>query len=153
MCAVFGTGAYAAGTDSLFAATLVGTDGKPAELAHYRGKPLLVNFWARWCGPCRTEMPELAALQKEYGPQGLTVLGIAVEDDPVAVREFLAAYGVDYPVALGRSKGIWLMQALGNGKAGLPFTLAIDRKGEIVVRKLGVFGKDDFESIAGRLLQ
>ncbi|THF67346.1 TlpA family protein disulfide reductase [Pseudothauera nasutitermitis] len=153
-CAVaFAPNAGAAGVDSLFAATLVGTDGGEMALADYRGKPLVVNFWARWCVPCRTELPELAALQAEYAERGLTVLGIAVEDDPAAVREFLAAYGVKYPVGLGRSKAIWLMQTLGNTGSGMPFTLVIDRHGEIVLRKLGLFHKADFEAVAGSLLE
>lgn len=145
--------AAAADADALFAAALTGTDGRPAALAEYRGKPLLVNFWARWCPPCRSEMPELAALQAEYGAQGLTVLGIAIDDDAAAVREFLAAYDIGYPVALGRDTGIGLMQSLGNASAGLPFTLAIDREGGVRLRKLGAFGRDDFHGIAQELMR
>ncbi|MGE0080557.1 MAG: TlpA family protein disulfide reductase [Thiohalomonadaceae bacterium] len=146
-------GAVSAATDALFATTLDGSDDKPVALADYRGKPLIVNFWARWCAPCRTEIPELIQLQDDYGAQGLNVVGIAIEDNPAAVREFLKAYGVTYPVGVGQKKGIWLMQGLGNGGAMLPFTLAIDRQGEIVMRKLGAFKKADFEQVADKLLQ
>lgn len=150
--AAWSGGAWAAGIDSLFATTLEGSDDRPLNIGDYRGKPLIVNFWARWCAPCRTEIPELAKLHDEYGKQGLHVIGIAVEDNPKAVNEFLAAYGVSYRVGVGQKKGIWLMQALGNGGALLPFTLAIDRKGEIVTQKKGAFKQADFDQIADRLL-
>lgn len=146
-------GASAADSETLFAATLTQPDGRPLALADYRGKPLLVNFWARWCGPCRNEIPELVELGKAQAGRGLVVLGIGVEDDGAAVADFLKAYAVDYPVGLGRDKGIWLLQALGNSAAALPFTLAIDRRGEIVMRKLGPFTRDDFAQIAERLLR
>ena len=149
----FGGGASAAGVDSLFATMLVGPDNEPVRLEDYRGKPLIVNFWARWCAPCRTEIPELVELQAAFGERGLRVVGIAIEEDAAAVKEFLAAHGVKYRVGLGREKGIWLMQALGNARALLPFTLLIDRDGEIVLRKLGTFKKEDFDQVADRLLQ
>ncbi|MCK9529877.1 MAG: TlpA family protein disulfide reductase [Gammaproteobacteria bacterium] len=150
--AVGSGGAWAADANALFATKLTATDDGELSLADYQGKPLIVNFWARWCAPCRTELPELAKLHDEYGAQGLQVVGIAVEDNTPAVREFLAAYGVHYPVGLGQKKGIWLMQGLGNTSALLPFTLAIDRKGEIVMQKLGAFKQADFDQIADRLL-
>ena len=140
--------AHAAGSDSLFAATLTDLDNKPAALEQYRGKPLIVNFWARWCGPCRVEIPELGKAHEKYRKQGLVVLGIGLEDQPEAVRDFMKAYEMQYPVLLAKDKGIWLMQALGNARAGLPFTVAINRKGEIVVRKLGVMKAEDIDAAA-----
>lgn len=151
--AVWTSGVSAAGMEALFATTLAGSDSQPVTLEDYRGKPLIVNFWARWCAPCRTEIPELIKLQDGYGKQGLHVVGIAIEDDAAAVKEFLTAYGVTYPVGVGQKKGIWLMQGLGNAKALLPFTLAIDRQGEIVMRKLGPFKNADFEQVADKLLR
>lgn len=145
-------GALADGPDSLYAATLPAPDGKPVALEQYRGKPLLLNFWARWCAPCRTEIPELSKLQATYGKRGLKVLGIGIEDDGEAVKDFLKAYEVDYPVLLGKDKGLWLMQALGNARGMLPFTLVIDRNGQVVMRKFGVFKASDFETLAPTLL-
>jgi len=141
------------GLDALLDATMIGLHGEPMPLSQFRGKPLIVSFWARWCVPCRDEFPEFMALRKKYKKQGLTVLGVALEDDPVKVRDFLIAYKVDYPAALAGEQGIPLIQALGNDEALLPFTLLIDRRGEIVSSKRGVFRKSDFQGVAGKLLR
>ena len=151
---LFAAGARAGeGTDALFSASMIDTHGEPMALSRFQGKPLIVHFWARICVPCRDEFPELMALQKKYKKQGLTVLGIALEEEPDKVREFLTAYKVSYPVALAREQGIPLMQTFGNEEAFLPFTLLIDRKGEVVLRKIGVLGKSDFQGAAGNLLR
>lgn len=143
---------HAAESDPLFAATLTGTDEKPFALAAYRGKPLIVNFWARWCGPCRVEIPELVKAHDKYQKKGLVVLGIGLEDKAESVRDFMKAYEMNYPVLLAAEKGIPLMQALGNSKAGLPFTIVINRKGEIVARKLGVMKAEDIAAAAAAVL-
>ena len=147
------TGAPAPAAQVLFASTLTGLDGKPAALEQYRGKPLIVNFWARWCGPCRQEIPELAKVQSEYGRKGLVVLGIGLEDKPEAVQDFARAYDMNYPILLARDQGIPLMQALGNVKAGLPFTVVIDRQGRILSHKLGVMKRPDLEAAVAALLK
>jgi peroxiredoxin len=133
-------------SDPLFAATLHDLDDKPAALANWRGKPLVVNFWARWCGPCRVEIPEFLKARAKYKARGAEVLGLGLEDKPEAVREFAKAYEMDYPVLLAKEQGIALMQALGNPKAGLPFTLAIDRRGKVVYKKLGGMKPADIEA-------
>lgn len=136
----------------LFAATLPDADGKPVALAALRGKPLIVNFWARWCSPCRTEIPELVAAHERFGPRGLTVVGIALDDNGPNTRDFIKAYGMAYGNLLAPDQGIGLMQALGNEKAGLPFTLVIDRNGAIIGKKLGPMKQQDIETYAARLL-
>ena len=146
-------GAFAADTAGLFSSTMNATDGQPVALEKFRGKPLIVNFWARWCPPCRKEIPELAKLQTEFAGRGLTVLGIAIEEDGAAVQEFANAYDVNYPLVVDKKKGIWLMQNLGNSQAGLPFTLLIDRRGNIVLRKMGLFTRADFDAAAESLLK
>ena len=139
------------GAEPLFAAKLLTPDGEAATFV--RGRPMIVNFWARWCPPCRKEIPELIQLQNEYGKRGLVVLGIAIEDDPLAVKEFATAYEINYPVGVDKKKGLWLMQSLGNGVSGLPFTLIIGRDGQVVVRKIGQFTRKDFDAVADSLLK
>ena len=131
----------------LFAATLNDLDDKPVALERYKGKPLIVNFWARWCGPCRVEIPELIAIRKAHKGK-LEVLGIGIEDKADAAKEFARAYEMNYPVFVAREKGIPLMQALGNTKGGLPFTIVIDRDGQVVQKKMGIMKKTDLEAAA-----
>lgn len=145
--------ARAAGGDPLFAATLSATDDKPLALETLRGKPLIVNFWARWCAPCRVEIPELTKAQQKYRNRGLLVVGIGLEEKADSVRDFMKAYEMDYTVLLAKSGGIELMQALGNARAGLPFTVAIDRRGEIVASKLGAINKADLEAASEAALK
>ena len=132
---------------ALFAATLNDLDDKPVALERYKGMPLIVNFWARWCGPCRVEIPELIAIRKAHKGK-LEVLGIGIEDKADAAKEFAKAYVMDYPVFVAKEKGIPLMQALANTRGGLPFTIVIDARGQVVQKKLGIMKKADLEAAA-----
>jgi len=141
------------GGDALFSATMTDIRGEPMPLSLFRGKPLIVNFWARACVPCRDEIPDLIALQAKYKKRGLAVLGIALEENPDKVREFLIAYKINYPIALACEQGIPMMNAFGNNESLLPFTLLIDRKGEVVSHKYGVFRKNDFQEAVEKLIR
>ena len=136
----------------LFAATLNDLDDKPVALERYKGKPLIVNFWARWCGPCRAEIPELTKFRNAHKGK-VEVLGIGIEDKAEPAKEFAKAYDMDYPVFVAKDQGIPLMQALGNTKAGLPYTLFIDRHGNVIQRKMGVVRKPDFDSVQEALFK
>lgn len=136
-----------------FAVSLPDQSGKSIALADYRGKPLIVNFWARWCVPCRDEIPELREVAKQYSAKGLTVLGIGLEDNIPNVQDFIKAYEMDYPLLFAQAQGIELMKTLGNHKAGLPFTVFIDRKGMIVGHKLGRISRSQLDAAAAALLQ
>ena len=136
----------------LFAATLNDLDDKPVALERFKGKPLIVNFWARWCGPCRAEIPELIAIRKANNGK-IEVLGIGIEDKAEPAKEFARAYEMDYPVFVAGAKGIPLMQALGNTKGGLPFTLVIDHNGQVIQKRLGVMKKADLDTAAELLLK
>ena len=135
-----------------FAATLNDLDDKPVALERYKGKPLIVNFWARWCGPCRAEIPELIKFRNAHKGK-VEVLGIGIEDKAEPAKEFAKAYDMDYPVFVAKEQGIPLMQALGNTKAGLPYTLFIDRHGNVIQRKMGVVRKPDFDSVQEALFK
>jgi len=106
---------------------------------------ILVNFWATWCAPCREEMPLLSEVRDRYASSGLEVVGIAI-DTASKVREFLRSTPVSYPVLLADADGLDLMRALGNTAGGLPFTLLIDRKGEVTWYKLGLLKKEELEA-------
>ncbi len=131
-------------TAALFAAALIDLDGQPVTLSKYRGKPLIVNFWARWCGPCKVEIPELVSLQKRNS--GVEVLGLNLENNPATVRDFAFAYDVNYPVFLTREPGLALMRALGNHKTVLPFTVVLNRHGAIVSSHIGAMTRDRLDA-------
>jgi thiol-disulfide isomerase/thioredoxin len=136
----------------LFAATLSDMNDKPVALERFKGKPLIVNFWARWCAPCREEIPELREFRQHH--QGkIEVIGIGLEDEAAPVREFAKKLGMNYPVFLGKEQAIPLMQALGNRKGGLPYTLAIDASGQVVSSKMGLLKKADLDGFAKLLLK
>lgn len=136
----------------LFAATLADLDDKPVALERYKGKPLVVNFWARWCGPCRAEIPELIKFRNAHKGK-IEVLGIGIEDKAEPAKEFAKAYDMDYPVFVAKEQGIPLMQTLGNTKAGLPYTLFIDRNGQVISKKMGTIRKPDLDAVEGALLK
>lgn len=151
----FATGACAqapAAAAPLFAAALSDLNDKPFALESLRGKPMIVNFWGRWCGPCRAEIPELVAVHDTYGKRGLVVVGIALDDNIDSTRDFIKAYDMRYTNVLAKTKGIELMQAVGNAKAVVPFTLLIDRAGNVVGSKLGPMKKAEIEAYAKKLL-
>lgn len=103
--------------------------GHPVDLADYRGKVVLLNFWATWCAPCQVEMPTFASWQRTYGPQGFQVIGISMDDSAPAARRLVDHLKIDYPIALGDPH---LAERYG-GVLGLPLTFLIDRKG--IVRR------------------
>lgn len=138
-------------TVALFAATLYNLDNQPVPFSTHRGRPMIVNFWARWCPPCRVEIPELVSLQQKK--TGVDIVGINIETDPAPVRDFGRAYDINYPVLLTRSPGIELMRSLGNAKAGLPFTIVLNKQGEVVASRLGAMTGAQLEIAVERALR
>ncbi len=115
--------------------TLTALDGKKIQLSSLKGKAVLVNFWATWCEPCKIEMPWLVDLQKEYGPQGLQILGVAMDDsDPKTIAQFTRKMGVNYPVLRGTDQ----MADSYGGADRLPLTFFVDRSGKIVDETVGL---------------
>lgn len=122
--------------------------GKPIHLSDYRGRLVLLNFWASWCGPCREEMPTLSRWQRRYGARGLQVIGVAMDDDAQVARQFLRRYPVSYPVIMGDAP---LGESYG-GVLGLPTTYLIDGRGRILARYRGESALHDIEAQLQRLL-
>jgi thiol-disulfide isomerase/thioredoxin len=109
--------------------------GGEVSLADFRGKPLLLNFWATWCAPCIREMPALSQFQTRFAAQGVQVLGLAV-DQIAPVLLFSQKVKVNYPLLVAEGQGLLLSQRLGN-PGGLPFTALFDARGQLVQRKAG----------------
>lgn len=106
---------------------------RKVELIAYRGKVILLNFWATWCGPCLIEMPTFVEWQKQYGPERFQVLGVSMDDAIPAVRTTTARLKLNYPVVMGDEK----LGAAYGGILGLPVTFLIDRDGKIRARYQG----------------
>ncbi len=122
--------------DQLWKATPPGATGTSQPLAAFKGKPVVVNFWASWCGPCVKEMPALSAMQREYQKKSITFIGLGMDSEK-NVNDFLKKIPVDYPVYVTGFGGADLARSFGNNAGGLPFTVVIDAKGQVRSTKLG----------------
>ena len=121
--------------DSAFwAQRFPGLGGAETALAAFRGRPLMLNFWATWCAPCVTEMPLLAAFARQH--PGWQVVGVAVDrEEPV--RRFVTERHIPFPILLADGRGPALARTLGNSAGGLPFTVVFDPSGQARERRLG----------------
>lgn len=129
--------------------TLQSPDGKTVRLADFRGKAVLLNFWATWCSPCKIEMPWFVELQKQYGPDGLQVVGVAMDDaSPKDIADFAKEMGVNYPVLIGK-------ESVGDAYGGvqfLPENFYIDRNGKVLDRAFGLKGRGEIEDEIKRIV-
>ena len=130
--------------------TLPDLKGKKIQLSSFRGKAVVIDFWATWCEPCKIEMPWLVDLQKKYGPQGLQVLGVAMDDaDEQTIQEFARKMGVNYPVL----KGTEAVADSYGGLDGLPAAFFVDRSGKIVDVAVGLESQSVLEESVKRSLE
>ena len=121
---------------SLMKANLPDTQGQTNALSEWRGKVLLVNFWATWCPPCVEEMPELVDLQNSSEIKNLQIVGIGV-DSPSNIQQFTKKFQISYPILVAGMEGTEIARALGNQAGGLPFTVLIDADGRVRQTYLG----------------
>jgi len=129
--------------------TLQDTSGKPVKLSDYKGKVVILDFWATWCPPCRAEIPNFVDLQKQYGKQVLAVIGVSLDQDGVAgVADFAKAHSINYPIVMGNQD---VVEAYG-GIEAIPTTLVIDQAGNVVARHTGFTDKSEFEAEIKKLL-
>jgi thiol-disulfide isomerase/thioredoxin len=129
--------------------SLPGIDGAPHHLSEWKGRPLVVNFWATWCEPCRREIPLLNSLRREHAGDRLEIVGIAV-DYPDDVRKYARAHGIDYPVLIGDEGGLAAVSAFGVDTV-LPFSVFADREGRVVTLRIGELHRDEAELILERV--
>ena len=120
----------------LLAASFEGLDGKPVPMATWRGKTIVVNFWATWCGPCREEMPDFVRAQNEFAAKGLQFVGIAVDRrDPV--ERFAKELAINYPILFAEASCLDELKTMGNPESVLPFSLVFSPKSEVMLRRTG----------------
>jgi thiol-disulfide isomerase/thioredoxin len=129
--------------------SLESLDGKATHLSDFRGKAVLLNFWATWCGPCKIEMPWFVDLQKQYGSQGLQIVGVAMDDaSKEDIAKFAKDMGVNYPILIGK-------ESVGDeygGVPALPESFLIGRDGKIVDKIVGLLGKAEIEDAIKKTL-
>ena len=119
-------------------------EGKPANSDDWRGKILVVNFWASWCPPCVEEMPTLDKIAQEYDSKNVLIVGIGI-DSPSNIREFLEKTPVSYPIVIGGLEGSNLAKQMGNSQGALPYTVIVNQNGKAVFTKLGKISEEELK--------
>ena len=132
--------------------TLKDMNGVDVKLASFKGKPIVMNFWATWCGPCRAEIPSLVELNKQYGEAGneVVILGISVDDPIEKLKPYASQMHMNYPVLVGAGRDD-VQDAFGP-LWGIPVTVFIDRDGKIAKKHSGIASKEQFEQEIKALL-
>ena len=127
-------------------------DGKPQPLSQWKGRILVVNYWATWCAPCKEEMPAFSQLHQQYAAKGVQFVGISI-DSVEKVKQFQISTPVAYPLLIGTMQTMQGAVGLGNAIQGLPFTVVLDRRGEVYSTKLGRFDEKILEQRLKDLLR
>jgi len=120
-------------------------------ISQWRGKVLVINFWATWCAPCLKEIPEFVRLQAEFQAVGLQFVGVSIEDRPV-VADFIKGNPINYPMLIAGDAGIGLARQLGNIINAVPFTVIVDQTGQIVHRQPGELSRQQLLEIVKPLI-
>jgi len=125
-------------------------DGKAVSFEQYKGKVVVLDFWATWCGPCRSEIPGYVALQKKHGPAGLAIVGVSLDQGgPEVVKKFIAEQKINYQIVMGDEQ----VTAAFGGVEAIPTTFIIDRKGTLRYRKVGAMPEEEFEAVLKPFLE
>ncbi len=130
--------------DALFALTLPDSEGQPQQLAQWRGKVIVANFWATWCPPCRKEIPDFAEASRNMAADPVQFVGISI-DSVDRVRTFDDEFDVPYPLLIAGPDVLKLAAGFGNTAQALPFTVIIDRDGRVRHIKLGTLNRSELE--------
>jgi thiol-disulfide isomerase/thioredoxin len=135
----------------LMLTSLSDLNGKSQVISRWRGKVLVLNFWATWCAPCREEIPTLKSVQHVYAANGVQFVGIAI-DSMSKVRDFAEEMHVDYVLLIGGTEALVLSRDLGNHAGALPFTVVLDRSGKVVFAHAGAVNEAILSAILHRLV-
>lgn len=131
--------------------SLPDTDGTQHNSHEWDGKVVILNFWATWCPPCRSETPMFIEMQEQYGATGLQFVGVAI-DSPDKVQDFMDTYGINYPMLIGDNDAIEIAKQYGDRYGALPYTVVIDRHGMIQFIQRGEMTREMVENATKRLL-
>jgi thiol-disulfide isomerase/thioredoxin len=135
----------------LMLGSLPDLNGKPQAFSQWRGKVLVVNFWATWCAPCREEIPALMKVQRKYVANGVKVVGIGI-DSVVKVRSYAEEMRIDYTLLVGAVEALAVAKDLGNRAEVLPFTVVLDRNGKVVHAQVGAITEASLGAVLEPLL-
>jgi len=133
--------------------TLTSLEGKTVHLTDYRGKAVMLNFWATWCDPCKIEMPWFVEIQKQYASQGLQVVGVAMDDaDTQDIAKFAKDMNIDYPILVGKESVRDELAGNYGGVTFLPETFFINRDGKVTGKVFGLKSRSDIEDEVKKVL-
>ncbi len=139
-------------TQALFAAKFPNQNGVMQDMSQYKGKIVVLNFWASWCPPCREEMPELNEIHTQYQAQNVVVVGIAAEE-LADMRTFSLSSPVNYPIMAADMEAMSLASLLGNSQGGLPYTVIINAEGQVAFVYLGRISTPQVKADLSKILQ
>lgn len=125
--------------------------GQPQALSQWRGKVLVLNFWASWCAPCREEMPDFDALRRQYQDRGVEFVGLAIDNEK-NVTQFLQTMPVSYPILIGEGAALALARQLGNNSGALPYTVVIDNGENVAFSHLGLLSREHLDEVLQGLI-
>lgn len=131
--------------------TLPDTNNRPRKIEEWKGQVIVLNFWATWCPPCRKEIPGFIRLQTKLASKDLQFIGIAI-DEMGATQNFVKEYNVNYPILVGEFKAMTVSQHYGNDLGVLPYSVVINRQGEIIYQHQGEFSEEKLIEIVTPLL-
>lgn len=137
--------------DAMYSTTFEEPGGRGRSIGEFRGKVVVLNFWATWCPPCRAEMPGFSRLQARWADRNVQFVGLT-DDDPAKVERFLQERPVGYPVLLGGARADDWARRLGDVEGGLPFTVILGPGGSVLARKVGLYSEDQLDADLAKLL-
>ena len=132
--------------------SLPDTEGKIHDIKEWRGKIIVLNFWATWCPPCRAEVPLFVDTQTKFKKDGLVIVGVAI-DKRQDVANFIDSYFINYPVLVSDQDNTELMARYGNRIATLPYSVVMDRKGQVIETHAGAYKKDQLYGVLNKILK